>query len=308
MTFKSRLNGWLYKNRNKGIPKLMLWVAIGNLIVYLMTSISTNGGLIYDLLCFQTDQILHGQVWRIVTFVFTYMTDCGLLVGAISLFFYYWIGQVLEQYLGTLRFNLFYFSGILISAVVVIVIQLIAVITGLPIYSRYLSAEYINLSLFLAVATIQPEAQVRIWFVLPVKMKWLAWIDIIFTVIGVITGIVQMIIILPEMVFLGWLIPIAALANYFIFFGSQMANLLPDRLRYHHSKPKKVKAKTTKANPNWAASYRSSTGARAYRFKCTVCGRTDTSNPGLEFRYCSRCTGYRCYCRDHINDHAHITE
>lgn len=308
MTFKSRFNGWLYKNRNKGIPRLMLWIGIGNLIVWLMTSISSNGALIYNLLDFDPELILQGQLWRIVTFIFTYISGSNLIFAALSLFFYYWIGQVLEQYLGTLRFNLFYFSGILITAALSILIELLARITGLPFYPVYASADYVNLSLFLAVATIQPDAQVRIWFVLPVKMKWVAWIDIIFTVIGLVTGIIDMIGNLPGAIYLGWLVPIAALANYFIFFGTQMKELLPDFLRYHHSKPKKVKATTTKANPNWAANYRSSSGAKPYRFKCTVCGRTDTSNPGLEFRYCSRCTGYRCYCIDHINDHAHITE
>lgn len=308
MKLRSKWNAWLYQNRSKGIPRLMLWIAIGNVIVYLMTSVSANGYLITELLRFDADLILRGQVWRIVSFVFTYLTESGLFWGAVGLFFYYWIGQVLEDYLGTLRFNLFYFSGILISAALVLLIELISQITGLPIYSRHLDAEYINLSLFLAVATVQPEAQVRIWFLLPVKMKWVAWIDIGFTVVGLIQGIIQMITILPGMVYLGWLIPIAALANYFIFFGSQMSSLLPDRLRYRLNRPKKVRAKTAKANPDWAAGYRSSTGAKPYRFKCTVCGRTDTSDPGLEFRYCSRCAGYRCYCTDHINNHAHIIE
>lgn len=303
MNLRSRRAGWLYRNRDKGIPNLMLWIAIGNVIVYLLTSISTKGYLIRNFLSFQTDLILKGQVWRIVTFVFNYMTESGIL-GAIGLFFYYWIGKVLEQYLGTLRFNLFYFSGILISAAVVILIKLISMITGLPIYSSYLVADYINLSLFLAVATVQPESQVRIWFVLPVKMKWVAWIDIICTVVGLILGIFQMVTILPSMVFLGWLIPITALANYFIFFGSQISSLLPDWMRYRHSRPKKVKT------GNRASDYGKiiPLQGRDYRFKCTVCGRTDKTNPDLEFRYCSRCSGYRCYCLDHINAHAHITE
>ena len=61
-------------------------------------------------------------------------------------------------------------------------------------------------------------------------------------------------------------------------------------------------------NPNWAANYRSKSGEKPYRHKCTVCGRTDTQYPDLEFRYCSRCAGYHCYCIDHINNHVHITE
>ena len=61
-----------------------------------------------------------------------------------------------------------------------------------------------------------------------------------------------------------------------------------------------------KPNPNWAKGYQSKTGERPYRHKCTVCGRTDTDYPNLEFRYCSKCNGYYCYCMDHINNHVHI--
>ena len=45
-----------------------------------------------------------------------------------------------------------------------------------------------------------------------------------------------------------------------------------------------------------------------YTHKCTICGRTDVDSPELEFRYCSRCRGYHCYCAEHISNHNHITE
>jgi hypothetical protein len=44
-----------------------------------------------------------------------------------------------------------------------------------------------------------------------------------------------------------------------------------------------------------------------YRHKCAVCGRTDIEYPDLEFRYCSRCNGYHCFCIDHINNHIHFS-
>ena len=64
--------------------------------------------------------------------------------------------------------------------------------------------------------------------------------------------------------------------------------------------------KKQKPNPNWASGYQSKSGQKPYRHKCTVCGRTDADYPNLEFRYCSKCKGYYCYCIDHINNHAHI--
>lgn len=311
MKTRSRVAGWLYKNRSKGIPNLMLWIAIGNAIVYLATTISTNGALIYELLNFNASLVLRGQVWRIVTFLFTYLVDMqglGLLLGAISLLFYYFLGKVLEEYWGTLRFNLFYFSGALIGAAVSLLVQGVFLLTGRSADVVTMTATFVNLSIFLAVATIQPDAQVRIFFVLPVKMKWLALIDLAISLVSVIVGLIDMVLSLTKgTVTLSWLFPIAALANYFIFFGKDCAALLPDKWRYRRPKAQTVKQKA-KPNPHWADKYRSADGRRPYRFKCTVCGRTDTEHPNLEFRYCSRCAGYRCYCADHINNHAHITE
>lgn len=299
-----RRQQFMYQHRNRGIPNLMLWIVLGNAVVYLLTRISTEGYLLLQLLQFHAALILQGQIWRIVTFLFTYLAESNLFLGALSLFLYYWFGKLLEQYWGTLRFNLFYGVGVLIGVGLAMAIELLR-LAGLPLYSVYLSAMHLNMSLFLAVATLQPEAQVRIWFVLPVKMKWVAWFDIAVTAYSVIQGIILMLTRLKTGIYLGWLLPIAALANYLIFFGKQAKYLLPEFLT---ARPKKVKAKTTKANPNWAAGYRSSTGKTPYRFKCTVCGRTDSSNPELEFRYCSRCAGYRCYCTEHINNHAHIQQ
>lgn len=299
-----RRQQFMYQHRNRGIPNLMLWIVLGNAVVYLLTRISTEGYLLLQLLRFHAALILQGQIWRIVTFLFTYLAESNLFLGALSLFLYYWFGKLLEQYWGTLRFNLFYGVGVLIGVGLAMAIELLR-LAGLPLYSVYLSAMHLNMSLFLAVATLQPEAQVRIWFVLPVKMKWVAWFDIAVTAYSVIQGIILMLTRLKTGIYLGWLLPIAALANYLIFFGKQAKYLLPEFLT---ARPKKVKAKTTKANPNWAAGYRSSTGKTPYRFKCTVCGRTDSSNPELEFRYCSRCAGYRCYCTEHINNHAHIQQ
>ena len=95
------------------------------------------------------------------------------------------------------------------------------------------------------------------------------------------------------------------LLNYLLFFGSDVKNILPDALRYRQRK--NYRTTGTRPNANWAGPYHSKTGEKPYRHKCTVCGRTDTDYPNLEFRYCSKCNGYYCYCIDHINNHVHIT-
>ena len=83
--------------------------------------------------------------------------------------------------------------------------------------------------------------------------------------------------------------------------------ILPDALRYRQRKNYRTTGTGSRPNANWAGSYHSKTGEKPYRHKCTVCGRTDTDYPNLEFRYCSKCNGYYCYCIDHINNHVHIT-
>ncbi len=303
MNARSRRAGWLYKNRDKGIPNLMLWIAIGNVIVYLLTSISTKGYLIPQSLMFSASAIAQGQIWRLITFVFTYLCETNPLLGAISLLCYYWFGKVLEQYWGTLRFNLYYLTGILLCDAVAMIVFLIMLFTGLPVFIETFSASAVNLSIFLAVATLQPEAQVRIWFVLPLKMKWAAWVSLGFSVYDVVSGIIAMIR-LPFLIYLGWLIPIVAIGNYLIFFWKDVPQLFPDWMKTHHSHPKKVKTGNRASDYGKIIPVKS----RDYRFRCTVCGRTDKTNPDLEFRYCSRCSGYRCYCLDHINAHAHILE
>ena len=106
------------------------------------------------------------------------------------------------------------------------------------------------------------------------------------------------------------LFPVIALANYFLFFGKDVLNVIPmswraNASRLFRKKPKQPKAKVIHFN---AGSYEASTATpkAPYTHRCTICGRTDVTNPELEFRYCSKCKGYYCYCQDHINNHTHI--
>lgn len=293
---KSKINRFFYNNQRKGIRNLMLYIAIGNAAVYLLYILNRSDPLFYNMLVFDPDAILRGQVWRLVSYPLCYMVEAGVLWGVIGLFFYYWCGSILEQYWGTLRFNCYYLLGVLLTDIV-----------ALPL-GAWADAEYINLSLFLAVATLMPDQQVRIYFIIPVKMKWLAWIDLALTLVGLITGISAMIRGLGAgSLYLGWLLPLVPVVNYLLFFGKQAANILPDFLRYHPSRKswqRTMKQKTVFDHVSSSAG-RSAGNAR---FRCTVCGRTELTDPKLEFRYCSRCAGYRCYCQDHIQNHVHITE
>ena len=261
----------------------MLYVVLGTAIVYLFTMIDPSG-MLYDLLRFDRSAILQGQVWRLISYMV--LPEGGnILVTAISLYFYYYIGRTMEQSWGTFRFNLFYFSGILIMDIAALLLGVNASIGTL------------NLSLLLSFATMFPENRVLLFYIIPIKMKYLAW----FYFAVLIYNCFVFPIVYALFMF-------SALLNYFLFFGSDILNVLPDFLRPKRGhKPFGNFTKKQQPNPNWANQYQAKAKTQpAYRHKCTVCGKTDVSHPDLDFRYCSRCNGYYCYCMEHINDHAHI--
>lgn len=283
--FRRDFERFCYRHQNKGIHNLMLYVAIGTVVMYVFMMIDPSNVLYYAF-CFNRSAILHGQIWRLFTYIFI-PTDSYVFLMVIMLFFYYQIGRMLESQWGVFRFNLFYFSGVILMDI------------GALLLNATANVSYLNLSLILAFATLYPENRVMLFFIIPLKMKYLAWFYFVITILQVVFTS------FPYNLF-----PIFALLNYFLFFGSSILGILPDFMQPRGGSRKKAFGdfgrKKEKPNPNWADSYRSKSGEKPYRHKCTVCGRTDTDYPNLEFRYCSKCNGYYCYCIDHINNHAHI--
>ena len=266
------------KHPRFGISNLMLYIVIGQVAVFIL-DLFFRGMLSSYWLPFSRDLILHGQVWRLVTFIFL-PSDSGnpffLLLGC---YFYYWIGTMLEREWGTARFTLFYLSGVVLSV-------LSGMILGIAdIY-------YINLSIFLVIATLYGEMQVLLFFVIPIKMKWMALIDVALILVAVIQNLMYG-------SWVGALLPLASFVNYFIFtwpfWGAKLGVLR------RRADPKVVNFKRVQKQAQKQAK---ATGG--YRHKCAVCGITDADDPNLEFRYCSKCDGYYCYCMNHINNHVHI--
>ena len=273
---------YCYKNRNKGISNLMLYIALGTAVVYIMSEMSGNYTL-YNLLVFNRQKILQGQIWRLFTYPLTYRID-NLLLMAVSLFVYHSLGQAMEHIWGTLRFNLFYLTGVLMMDVYCM------------IFGGTASVTYLNLSLFLSYATLFPDAQFLLFFIIPIKARFFALFDLAIVVLDLVTYP------FPYNLF-----SVISLANYFLFFGKDVLNVLPLSWR--------IKAKNRSRTPSgqkpkvipFDAPRSSKDAAQAnYTHRCTICGRTDVTNPELEFRYCSRCKGYYCYCEEHISNHSHI--
>ena len=283
---RRRFERFCFKNRDKGIPNLMLYISLGAGLVYLFT-MATQNSVLYYYLMFDRELILQGQVWRLISYPLTYNAR-NLLLTAVSLLCYYSLGRAMENIWGTFRFNLFYLSGILMMDIYCM------------IFGGYADVYYLNLSLFLSYATMFPNAQFLLFFIIPVKAWIFALLDLVLVLIGLLTDS------FPYNLF-----SVISIANYFLFFGKDVLNVIPMSWRANASRLFKKRPKQQKAKvvpfPN-AGSYEATTASvkAPYTHRCTVCGRTDVSNPELEFRYCSRCQGYHCYCIDHINNHTHV--
>ena len=147
---------------------------------------------LYTLLYFDRALIMSGQVWRVFTFLF--IQDGSLLQFVLFAYFYWWIGSSLESYWGKAKFCTYYYIGI---------IALIAA----GFISGATTATYLNLSLFFAFAMLDPNHEILLFFVLPVKIKWIAWLDAAYFVYAFIFSS-----------FAGRLAILASFLNFFLFF------------------------------------------------------------------------------------------
>ncbi|WP_346698079.1 hypothetical protein [Catenibacillus scindens] len=251
----------------------------------------------YTYFCLDAERILHGEVWRIFTFLLNSPSNNPIFV-IFSLYFYYLLGNTLEQVWGAFRFNLYYFTGVIGTVLAAIIVYLVTGLSGLYFY---MDTYYINLSLFLAFATIIPDMQVLVMFIIPVRMKWLAILDVVLLAWSFIQG--------------GWGTRVAivvALINFLFYFISFMRKKGPSPRQIHR---KYVYKKAAAKGYGASAGYRgnrgtSPKGAGPYpggaRHRCAVCGRTELDDDTLEFRYCSKCNGNYEYCQDHLFTHTHV--
>lgn len=275
-----KIDMFCYRHPKFGIPNLMLYIVVISLAVWLL-SIMDSSRTLLSYFAFSPELILKGQVWRLITFMFI---PQDLSMWALLFFyFYYWIGSTLEREWGTARFNIFIFSGVILTIIYGMVIYFI---TG---QSASIGTYYIYLSMFFSFATLYPNTQVLFMFIIPVKIKWLAYINAAFFVFEMLST-----------KFPFNLLPLIAMLNYLIFFGADLISSISSG-RTHYSK-------TTVNFNREKQKIKYEQRQKDYNYKCCVCGRTDRDFPNLEFRYCSKCAGYHCFCQDHINNHIHFTE
>ena len=281
---------WLNKMERKwgryAVPNLMLWLIGAYSIGYIL--FQANPAII-EYLMLSPYHILHGQVWRLVTWIF--MPSTGSLFSLLIMaLLYYQLGSALERTWGTFRFNVYIFSGMIFTVIGAFILYGIMCLLGGGVTMSAMllgygfSTNYINLSIFLAFAVTYPEMQLLLMYIIPIKMKWMAVIYAILTVAQFIEG--------------NWASRIAivmSLLNFIIFFLSTR-----DVKRYSpHEVKRRQQFKSQMSRPQ--NSY-----AGGAHHKCAVCGRTELDDPTLEFRFCSKCEGNYEYCQDHLFTHQHM--
>jgi membrane associated rhomboid family serine protease len=294
-SLRKKFERFCFKNRNYGIPNLMLFVLIGIASTYIISTAGIAPQLIVYL-HFDKNLIMQGQIWRLFTYVFLDFQSNSLLM-ILFMFAYYSISRQLENYWGTLRFNLYYFSSVLLTD---IFCWFVCDSSFVYMANSLNMARYVHMSLFMAFATMNLDSGFLMCFIIPIKGWVLVLVDLGFT----IYDILQMRQLFP---FPFILYPLMALVNYVLFFGKDVINVIPLTLRARLAKPfRKNKPAPHKPIPFSPAAVHGPNTKPPFNHKCTVCGRTDVSDPQLEFRYCSRCSGFHCYCEDHISNHTHI--
>lgn len=273
-----------------GIPSLTMYIIISYVLGYALLMINPA---VLSMLSLNVTKILHGQIWRLVTWIiYPPSTGNPILFFLMILLFYYPVSNHLERTWGSFRFTLYIFSGMLFTVISAFLLYFITggttdMLFGGSLFSTY----YISLSIFLAYALSYPDMHVLIMYVLPVKMKWMAIVYVVlvgFDIVGYISRGVWFMA-LPI---------VASLLNFILFFlGTR------DMSRYN---PKEIHRRKEFKRAVAVSSVVDMNGKPIARHKCAICGRTELDNPNLEFRFCSKCNGNYEYCQDHLYTHTHI--
>ena len=283
---------------------------------------------IYSLLILIPERIvLKHEYWRLFTWFFTIPYDLGspfsIILLAINMFFYYYLGRSLESYWGRFVYNLYILGGALFTDICVLIgsyfyfvwspkapEHILALVQDEQYTSAGLLVTHLMLmSIFLAFTVVGGDHMIYLYFVIPIKMKWLGYADLLILTYYFLTGD-----------FFTRIIVFCSVANYFLYFFSVKKRYSPSfsdlrrKQKFVKATQKSKKGKRHNVyNPDGTISFTGKAmtpgtgnpeGISIH--KCAVCGRTEKDDPNLEFRFCSKCNGNYEYCSDHLYTHQHI--
>lgn len=245
------------------VPNVTLYLIAGQSLFYVLY---LTGKLERSATYLSAALLLEGEWWRLATLPFDPPRQ-SLLFTLFAWYFFYMLGSALEEHWGAFRYNAFLLTGFLITIAVAFLAP------EFPVSNTFIAG-----SVFLAFAALFPDFEILLFFILPVRIKWLA----LFVWLGY-----------GYQLLLGdWhirLMVLAAVANFLIFFARDIILTI----KYGKRQLAK-KAGTLTARPDEPF------------HRCTVCGITEKSHPQMDFRYCPQCAGQYCYCQEHIFGHEHV--
>jgi len=247
------------------IPNLSLYLVGGQVVFW---SVALLGFFDLERLIF-APVLLQVEPWRVFTFMLLPPPASPVFI-AFAWYLFYLMGSALEGYWGVFRYNCFLFVGWALTVAVSFIHPQMAV-TNLFLFG----------SVFLAFAFLNPEFELRLFFILPVKIKWLALIQWALYGLTFVTG--------------SWaarLLVLAAVGNFLLFFAGDIIQRIRTGRRQMQQQVRRTAMREA---------------ADEARHRCVVCGKTDRTHPQMDFRYCSQCAGEECYCSEHIRDHVHTT-
>ena len=244
------------------VPNLTLIIVMGQSLAYI---VSLSEPRLLERMILIPQLVLKGEYWRLGSFAFVPPTPHPLFFFFAMLIFHM-MGTALEQTWGTFRYNVFLLVGYIATVGVAFVYPEVPATNS-----------FIGTAVFLAFASLYPDHVFYLFFILPVRVRWLALLTWILLIYTIIVGD------MPIRLFV-----LAGIANYLLFFGRDILMRTRSRGRQMQQRANAVAE------------------ASRHRHECTVCGVTEKTGPSLEFRYCSKCEGAPCYCENHIHDHEHL--
>lgn len=265
------------------IRNLSLYLIICYAFGYIIQLVNVN---FFAYLTLEPMYVLRGQIWRLFTWILVPPSSSNILFVLLMLYFYYSIGNNMERIWGAWRYNIYLLSGMLftiLGAFLVYAIYYFGYGTTAIGIGVYVSTYYVNMSIFLAYAATFPNMQVvtfLLFIPIPIRVKWL--------------GIIYGAILAYEAIFsnmVGRIMILASLLNFILFFLVSRNRMYASPKEIHRRQVYRQQVK--KMQP-------------ITKHKCAICGRTDESNPELEFRFCSKCDGNYEYCQDHLFTHEHF--
>ena len=272
------------------IPNLTLVLLVISAAGQLISNVMPSSGLL-SLLVLNPYLVLHGQVWRLVTWLAVPTTNLLSFI-IISALFYYPIGRQMERIWGDFRYNLYILSGLVFTVIGSFLVYAYfrarlgpeIAVYYITQYAPSFSPYYVMMSIFFAFAATFPDSMVLFMFIVPVKIKWLGMGYGAYLIYLVVTGgPVSRVVI------------VASLLNFVIFF------LLSQKSSFARYKPSEMKRRN-----DFKKSTRMSARSQNAFHRCAICGVTNTDFPDMQFRYCSKCNGLYEYCSDHLFTHEHV--